>query len=264
MRYKLSFLLAFLAFSLLHAQTDSTRTAPEGDPASEQESAATEEDYNLPTDPPKVFQTIFTRGFLLGATSLDSVPLNGVGSGSYSIHGGIKINLARNIVGIRISPGVAWNRLAYSQNDLKTFPTINDSLALTPERERHLLFYADLPISFYVNLSRDEDGDSKLFLEAGGYVSYLLGASYKRKSPDGNDLTVIYLERNLQRLDEEWQALRYGVFGRIGYKWASLYFGFRLSPLLDDFTNQGRQPNGSAAYQNPTIPPMELGLSLLL
>lgn len=260
MRYKLSFLLAILTISSSLAQTDSILTMPKVDSIQE----APIEPENLPTDNAKRFQLLLTRGFMLGATSLDSVPLNSFGSGSYSIHGGISVNLVRNVLKMRISPGVSWTRLAYNQNDLKTYPTIPDSLGFNLERERHLLFYVDLPISFFVNLSKDEDGDSKLFLEGGGYVSYLLGANYKRRYPDGNGLTVIYLERDLQRLDSEWEALRYGIFGRIGYKWASLYYGLRLSPLLDDLTNEGRQPNGSSAYANPMIPPMEIGISIFL
>ena len=212
----------------------------------------------------KRFNLVFTRGLMLGATSLDSVPINGLGSGTYQLQGGFKIHLPGHLVGFRLSPGITWTRLAYNQNDLKTFPTIEDSLGLSLERERHLLTYLELPISVFVNITKDEDGDSELFVEAGGFVGYLLSGNYKRRYPDGNDLSVVFTERGLQRLDSEWMPLQYGIFGRVGYKWAAVYYRFRLTSLLDDFTNASRRPINSEAYRNPPFPPMELGISIFL
>ena len=109
---------------------------------------------------------------MLGATSLDTVPLNAFGSGSYSLQNAIKLNLYRNVLGLRLSPGVTWARLAYTQNDLKTFPTIPDSLNLNLTQERHQFFYIELPVSLVFNITKDEDGDSEFFVEAGGYASF--------------------------------------------------------------------------------------------
>ncbi|MEM9984524.1 MAG: outer membrane beta-barrel protein [Bacteroidota bacterium] len=244
----------------LQAQVDSTVVDTSGFESFEKEQKKRPPSY----EDAKRFNLLFTRGLMLGATSLDSVPINGLGSGTFQLQAGFKLHLPGNLVGFRLSPGITWTRLAYNQNDLKTFPTIEDSLGLSLERERHLITYLELPISVFVNITKDEDGDSELFLEAGGFVGYLLSGNYKRRYPDGNDLDVVFTERGLQRLDSEWEPLQYGVFGRIGYKWAAVYYRFRLTSLLDEFTNPLRRPIDSEAYRNPPFPPMELGISVFL
>lgn len=223
-----------------------------------------EEENSYEDEDPKIDQLVFSRGFMLGATSLDTVPLSGFASGTYSLQNSIKIDLFQNIIGLRLAPGVTWARLAYSQNDLKTFPTIPDSLKLNLTQERHQFFYLELPVSVVFNITKDEDGDSEFFIEGGGYASFMMAGSYKRRYINELGLDVIEEQRGLHQLQDEWQRLRYGVFGRVGYKWAALYFNLRLSPMLDEFTNEGLRPVDSEAYRNPAFPTMEAGISFIL
>lgn len=266
MYYKFLFLLLFLLSWGLQAQNDSTKASNPMQPGTDRPAMDTNSDDVDPweDEEPKRFQLLYSRGFLLDATALDSVPLNAFGSGTHSLQGGFKIHLFRNYAAVRISPGVTWLRYSYNQNDLKTYPTVPDSLPFTLERERHQLFYLEVPVSLVINITKDEDGDSEFFIEGGGYFGYLMGGSYKQRYTDANGLEVVYTERGLPGLEDEWQRLRYGVFGRVGYKWAALYYNLRFSPVLDELTNASRRPVDSDAYRNPNFPTMQLGISILL
>ena len=250
MSYKILILLGILSFSVAWAQTDSTQVADS-------------REMNKPTDPPRTNSLILTRGLMLGASAVDSVPLNGFASGTFSLQIGIKKYLIGNSAGLRFSPGVSFTTYDYNQTDIKRFPSIPDSV-INFERERQNLTFVELPIGIFVDFNHDEDGDTKFFVEAGGYIGYLLGARYQTRYSDGNGLRVDNQISRLQRLESEYQRLRYGIYARAGYKWASLYFGMRLTPVWDEFANEITSPTGSTNYVNPTIPPMELGISIIL
>lgn len=223
---------------------------------------------NLPADMPSRFDLVFNRGFALPGPARDTVPLSSTASGTYFIGGGFKFPFGRkNVVGLRATPGVAWTHLSYQQTADKTFPTIPDSVGVDYTTEKHRLFFLEMPLSLYVNLSRDEDGDPMLFLEAGGYVGYLAGAMYRVKYRNSAGQRVMERTRDLEQISEpegEFERLRYGIFTRFGYKWFSLYYSMRLTPVFDEFTNPALNPRGSEGFRNPTIPEMELGLSLFL
>ncbi|MEM7654767.1 MAG: outer membrane beta-barrel protein [Bacteroidota bacterium] len=216
------------------------------------------------TDRPKNFSLVFNRGLMIAGPSPDSVPLNGTSSGTYFIGGGIRVSLWKDIVRLRITPGLAWTHLAYDQTNLKSFPTIQDSTPYDYAVEKHVLTYAELPVGVFVNLSKDEDGDTRYFVEAGGYFGYLISANYRTAYTDENGLRVKEKVRDLEQLDSEWNPFRYGVYARFGYRWASLYASWRLSDVMDEFTNAPFVPRGGEGYRNPNIPPMELGLTIFL
>ncbi|MDX2247593.1 MAG: porin family protein [Bacteroidia bacterium] len=217
---------------------------------------------DLPSDPPSRFDLVFNRGLMLVSSTQDSVPISGSNSGTFFIGGGIKFPLAKNKMGIRVTPGVAFSRIQYNQTTIKTFPTIPDSLSFTLTSEKHSLTYVELPLGFYLNISRDEDNDPKFFVEAGGYVGYLLSASYKTKYVNSDGQRVKTQVSDLEKIEAEFERIRYGLYGRLGYKWASLYYSFRLSALFDEFAND--PPRGGQGYKNPVIPPMEVGLTIFL
>ncbi|MEZ4776554.1 MAG: outer membrane beta-barrel protein [Bacteroidia bacterium] len=217
---------------------------------------------DLPADPPSRFDLVFNRGLMLVSSTQDSVPISGSNSGTFFIGGGIKFPLANNTMGIRATPGIAFSRIQYNQTSIKTFPTIPDSLSFTLTGEKHSLIYAELPLGFYVNISRDEDNDPKFFVEGGGYLGYLFSASYKSKYVNSDGQRVKTQISDLEKISDEFQRIRYGIYARVGYKWASLYYSFRLSALFDEFAND--PPRGGAGYKNPIIPPMEVGLTIFL
>ena len=218
---------------------------------------------DLPSDPPSKFDLVFNRGFMLnGGGTLDTVPINGSNSGTFSIGGGIKFPLANNKLGIRVTPSLAWTTINYNQTSVKTFPTIPDSLDFDLTHEKHSLFHVELPIGVYINVSRDEDNDPKFFVEAGGYIGYLTSASYQYRYLNSDGQRVKVQNRDLQTIENEFEKLRYGIYARLGYKWAALYFNMRLNDVFDELAND--PPNDMAGYKNPTIPPLQVGITVFL
>ncbi|MEZ4825207.1 MAG: outer membrane beta-barrel protein [Bacteroidia bacterium] len=217
---------------------------------------------DLPADPPSHFDLVFNRGLILVGTTQDSVPVSGSNSGTFFIGGGIKFPLANNKMGIRLTPGIAFSRIQYNQTSIKSFPTVPDSLDFTLTAEKHSMIYAELPLGFYLNISRDEDNDPRFFVEGGGYLGYLFSASYKYSYTNTSGQRVNTQIKDQEKIQNEFERLRYGIYARVGYKWASLYYSYRLSALFDEFANN--PPRGGAGYKNPLIPPMELGLTIFL
>ncbi|MDX2282874.1 MAG: outer membrane beta-barrel protein [Bacteroidia bacterium] len=218
---------------------------------------------NLGTDRPRSFSLVLSRGVMLTGPVRDTVPVNGGSSGSYGLHAGIKLGILRNVLGLRIAPGISWTRIQYDQTKIKTFPTVVDSLPFPLSSERHHTTFLELPVGVYVNLTRDEDGDARFFLEGGGYVGYLLAASYRQRYTNSDQLTVRYKLSDLESLEEpEFSRLRYGVYARFGYKWASLHGMWRLSDVFDEFTNASLLPKEAEGFRNPKIPPLEAGLTI--
>ena len=228
-----------------------------------QDQEAQQASDDLPSDPPSRFDLVFNRSFMLtGGGTLDTIPINGSNSGTFFIGGGIKFPLANNKIGIRATPGVGWTQINYNQTSLKTFPTIQDSIGFPYTSEKHRLFHVELPIGFYVNVTRDEDNDPKFFLEGGGYIGYLISAGYQYKYLNSTGQRVKVNNRDLEQIENEFQKLHYGIYARIGYKWASLYFNMRLTDVFDEFAND--PPKDVPGFRNPKIPPMQLGLTVFL
>ncbi|MEM7369389.1 MAG: porin family protein [Bacteroidota bacterium] len=260
-------LFVSILFSLLVGQVKPTPPAPIPPPDTEQPDPmesmdADEVAVKVGDDRPRNFSLVFNRGLMLTGSSPDSVPLNGNSSGTYSIGGGIRIPLIKDAVRLRLTPSISWTHFSYDQTNLKTFPTVADSLPQQLTLEKHTLIFGELPLGVIFNLSRDEDGDPRFFVEAGGYVGYLLGANYKTRFKDSEGLRVKNKRRDLEGIESEFERLRYGLYGRVGYKWAALYFSYRLSDVFDEFTNPSLRPTAFEGYKNPKIPPMEVGISV--
>jgi hypothetical protein len=258
MRFKIWFLIVFFPFQLIFGQDqDSTQTA-------KPEKKSAQVTFQGETgDEPKVFELIFSRSFLIGAGNLDSVPLSTFNSGSYRLGAGFRIPFQRNTIGLRIAPSVTWLRLVYNQSENKTFPTLADTTRPELSQERHQLTYLDLPLSFYYNITKDEDSDPLLFVEIGGYAGYMLGGNYKQRYDDG-DLRVTQKLSGLPQLEGQFERFRYGVMARVGYKWFSIYGNLRLTRVFGEFTNPQISPRPDAPFRNPEITGLELGISLVL
>jgi len=209
-------------------------------------------DDNLPVDRMDNIRMVFSRGFILsGVEGDDQAPVNGSLSGSLFIGVGFKFNLAKNVLGLRVSPGVNWYKLNYVQEDEKIFPT--DTIFDT---EKHRFTYLELPIGFYINFSQDEDGDPKLFAEAGGFLGYKVEGIYKRKF-DFNGRTSKLKRSDVTDL-EDW---RYGLYARLGYKRWAIYYSYLLSDVFKAFPTE----NSTHAVSDLTLPPpMEVGISFFL
>ncbi len=230
-----------------------------------QDNDSTRQTGDLPTDPPRRFNLVFTRGFALAGPANDTVPISSTASGSYAIGAGFLFPFGpRNRVGLRAAPGLSWTSFTYQQLPDKTFPTVSDSVNY--DQERHRLFFLEMPIGLYVNFTRDEDGDPLFFGEMGGYIGYLGSAQYKIKYRNSAGQRVMQRTRDLEQLSDpgEFERIRYGAYARVGYKWFSLFFSMRLTPVFDEFTNPSLRPKNVEGFRNPGMPAMEIGLSLFL
>lgn len=213
---------------------------------------ATQEGENLPVDRMDNVRLVFSRGFILSnVEGDDQAPVNGSLSGSLFIGVGFKFNLAKNVLGLRVAPGVNWYKLNYQQEDEKIFPT--DTVF---DMEKHRFTYLELPIGFYLNFSKDEDGDPKLFAEAGGFLGYKVEGVYKRKF-NFNGRTAKLKRSDVPDL-EDW---RYGLYARLGYKRWAVYYSYLLSNVFKAFPTE----NGTNEVSDLTLPPsMEVGISFFL
>lgn len=251
------------SLSFLHVQAqeviDTTRTETI-------QTEKVESEDNLPVDMARKFSLVFNRGFQLVNKANDSIPINGASSGTFFLGGGIRIPLAGQTVGIRLSPGVSWTNISYNQTNLKQFPTqATDTTNLSVEK--HSLTHIDLPVSFFFNITRDEDGDPRVFVEVGGYASYLMAASYKTKYEDTNGLRVKEKVRDLHALEgdkAEFERLRYGIFARAGFKWFAIYADYRISDVFDEFSGTIINPQTPQGFRNPVLEPLQIGLSIFL
>lgn len=219
-----------------------------------------QESDNLAVDRPEQVEITFVQGLLINSPQQDGIPLNAGGSGTISLGSSFKLHFPKNVVGFRIQPSISWTRFSYEQATSKTFPTpfLNDDTK--PVRvEKHRIVFADLPIGLFVNVLKDEDGDPRFFLEAGGYAGYKLGSVYKIKV----DNTITEQETK-QVVDnvydlENW---RYGIYARAGISWLAAHFTYRLS---DVFKPNPRQADGSpSGFESILLPRMELGLAIFL
>ncbi len=207
--------------------------------------AQSEEKQNLSTDRPDNIDLTFTRGFLLVTNEEEGVPLNAGSSGTIRIGAAFKVHLANNTFGFRVHPSISWTKFTYDQTAEKTFPTAIDS-SMTLDVEKHRFTFVDLPLGIFVNITKDEDGDSRFFVEAGGFVGYRTSSIYKTKYNVPNENQEV---RQRVRGVKNLEDIRYGFYGRIGYKWVALYYSYRLSNVFKE---------------TPMLPPMELGITVFL
>lgn len=218
----------------------------------------------LPADRASNFSLLFQRGFMLVTEKTDTVNLNGGLSGSFTVGTSFKVNLFKNVVGLRLQPGITWSKADYAQTRANTFPSIQDSFPANwiVNSEKHRFTFLELPIGLYVNLTKDEDGDPRLFLEAGGYFGYRTGGAYKLKYDEvnGEQTQTVTLKRaNVPDLEN----LRYGIYGRFGYKWIALYYAYRLSDVFQPFRTDPAT-GLPTSFRYPRYAPMELGVTIFL
>ena len=249
-------LVLFLSLSMVTAQE--IEENPAGKEKKEKKSTS------LAADRASNFSLLFQRGFMLVTQKTDTVNLNGGLSGSFTLGTSFKVNLFKNVVGLRLQPGINWSKADYAQTKANTFPSVQDSFPANwiVNSEKHRFTFLELPIGLYVNLTKDEDGDPRLFLEAGGYFGYRTGSAYKLKYDDvnGEQTQTVTLKRaNVPDLEN----LRYGIYGRFGYKWIAAYYSYRFSDVFRQFRTDPAT-GLPTPFQYPRYAPMELGITVFL
>ncbi len=198
----------------------------------------------------KIFNLIVNQGFVVNGTGIDSMPMRGSASGSFFIGGGFIINLYKQKLGLRLTPGYAWYRATYESTGAKTFPSASDSFQL----ERHRMGFFEVPVGLFYNFKTEEDGDPEIFAEIGGYAGYRTGSVYKTRGTNAEGQEVTTTVKNVGDLER----FRYGLFARAGYKWFALHAAYRLSNVW--LTT----PTQREGYVYPKMPALEVGLSLFL
>lgn len=229
------------------------------------------EDFSR-VDPPQNFGLIFGRSIMITGGLPDSVPISGGASGAYFLGAGYRFYIGKAYrFGLRFSPGIAWNRYTYDQTSAKTFPTTIDS-TITLSRERHSMVEVKAELGVFINITRDEDYDPLIFVEVGGYGGYMTAFNYIRRFTDGNNLRVREKYRDLEKLTmtdganntvNTFNRLQYGFYGRLGYKWAALYVGYRLSDVLNDPINDALLFRDQPNFQAVTMPPIDIGFHIM-
>lgn len=250
------FLLLFVSLSVVTAQQ--VEEKPKETPKEEKVPEP------LPVDRASNFSLIFQRGFMLVTEKTDTVTLNGGLSGSFTLATSFKVNLYKNVLGLRLQPGITWVKADYAQASANTFPSSPDSYEdnWIVSSEKHRFTFLEFPIGLYANLTKDEDGDAKVFIEGGGYFGYKLGAMYKLKYDEvtGNQTQTVTSKRtNVPDLED----FRYGIYGRFGYKWISVYYSYRLSDVFQPFRTDP-ETGLPTSFAYPRYSPMELGVSVFL
>lgn len=198
--------------------------------------------------------------FLVGQTQFiiqeipDSIPIKKNRSGTFSLGIGVDKEILPNRLGIRLAPSIAWTKIQYEQTPQKVFPTANPNL----KKERHLITYLQLPIGFFIPLTKPDQQNHSLYIEAGGYGSWKIQSSYKSIQQTTRDQTIINKIKNLPDLNE----FQYGLYGKFGYKWFALQVTYRFTNTFTEF--QSDQNNDPTSFKNPTIPPIEVGIILVL
>jgi|GEM_PF-2489294 len=201
----------------------------------------------------RVLGIVFNRGFVMQGSKDASTPISGGRSGTSFLGFNYNVELGDRF-GFRIQPGFSWVKYSYQQVDTKTFPSTLDTL----DYEKHRLSFAEVPIGVYLNLTLSDDNKPQLFVEGGGFIGYMTGAILKTKGQiDVGELDQTII--NKVRDTKDFERLRYGVYGKLGYKWIAIHFTYRLSDVFTEFATD--VDGNNTTVRNPTIPPMEIGVS---
>ena len=152
----------------------------------------------------------------------DSVKLNVPASGTHFLYYNKDFELTSSLK-FRISGGFSFSKLKFNQFNEKTFPS--DSIRIY-EKLRKVTF--DIPVGFIIVFSKDERGEPKASLEAGGYANYMLGSSYKIKQETQNEKVKAKFTGVGGIM-----PLQYGIYGKLHIGRLGLIASYRLSDFFD-------------------------------
>lgn len=207
------------------------------------------------------FNFILQRSFIAGAGGIDSTSISTLGSGTTTFGLGYAFNISKKFA-LQLQPQLSFFRLSYNQVEGKVFPTVKNT-ALS--KEKHRITYAELPISVQYTLKRDEKKNKATYAELGGYVGLQIGSLYKIAYEETD--SIYNISHNIVKKESGipyTNPLRYGVYGRVGQGFLSLFVNYRISSV---FTNTRKVSNGSGGVidkYNSRIPALEFGISFVL
>ncbi len=216
----------------------------------EQESSKSD---NLPVDYPRIFQLAFTRAISFAPASEEAefAPINSLNSGTYSLGISVLFPPVNYSLKLRLQPNFSWTSFNYTQEESKTFPSsFSDTVSF--DTEKHSFTYIELPVGIVYLITKDEDGDPIFYVEAGGFVGYQIGNKFKTKFTNSDEQVIKNKINNVRNVKD----FRGGIYGRIGYKWISLYYSNRLTNVFEEASFEGST--------FPDLPQMEIGISVFL
>ena len=131
-----------------------------------------------------------------------------------------------------LSYGVFFEFNSYKYNSQEVMIPRLDSVAFETKEEalkknKLSCTYIGIPLMLRFESNRS-DFNKSFHIAAGGFGEYLIGSHTKVKTTN-NDKTKQHDDFNLNRF-------RYGITGRIGYGWASLFVNYSLSDLFESGT----------------------------
>ncbi|MEO6169217.1 MAG: porin family protein [Chitinophagales bacterium] len=154
-----------------------------------------------------------------------------------------RLNLVDHHLWLSYGVFFEFNSYKYNSDDV-IIPRI-DSVAFQSsevalQKNKLACTYIGIPLMLRYESNRSNLNHS-FHVAAGGFGEYLLGSHTKVKSSNNDKLK--------QRDDFNLNRFRYGITGRIGYGWASLFVNYSLSELFEDGTG-------------PVLYPASAGLAL--
>lgn len=201
----------------------------------------------------QVFDLTFTRGVSIATGGEESsfAPVNSLNSGTYALGLSILLPPLQKSFKFRIQPQIAWTVFNFSQEEGKLFPTsFSDTISFETEKQR--ITFIDLPVGIVFLAKRDNEGNPVFFLEAGGFAGYRISSAFKTKFTNSDNQEVKNRISNISNLRD----FRTGIYGKVGYKWISLYYSTRLTDVFKQevFDN----------INFPKLPEMEIGITIHL
>jgi hypothetical protein len=200
------------------------------------------------------FDVYFTRGFLLGGEFQDTVKFNSAFSGSTCLGVGFNLFITRAL-SLRVSPGINFYSVQFSQPAEKKFPT-DDNSEFTYERVRTLYF--ELPLSVGQVISRKND-KIQVYLEGGAIVGYKITDNVRQFRAADNARIRIPQFPGIN----PWRG---DVFAKLVYRFLALEVRYRFTRFFTDapFDTYYNGTPAAPGSIRPRIPGFEFAIGIVL
>lgn len=191
-------------------------------------------------------------------------PMNNLGSSTVSLWFSFNKVLNERLA-VKAMPGLTWTTLNFSvaQSTPRQFPT--PDTALSPVRTPYTsdifrLFYFELPLAVTLTAQRDAKQRPIVFFDIGASIGYRpFAASYER-TYDTSTLTVAERFEPVPNVSR-WRGT---AFVRVVYRFIGLQLQYRFIDVFFNDAGYGANASKGGANGYPKLPPIELGVSIVL
>jgi hypothetical protein len=206
------------------------------------------------------FDFIFNKGFLVTGATPDSATISSAGSGTYFL--GCSFNFLLNrYLSLRLEPGISIFKLVYVTAADQRFPPIPDPMLSRDQiKESKFRFtYAETAAGVGLNINRDLKERVTTYAELGFSAGVLLDGIHKivADRPSAKSIVLKFQE------DANPATFRFGLYGKILYRWVGLWAFYRLTNLFKQNATYLIENDGGIG-KFPKIPAFELGICIQL